>query len=199
MVIGVFIDGAYVSRVYPGRIDFLTLRSVLEREAGDVVDEAYYFNADDDPPKATKLHNKLAYPPPGGPGFRVKIYWLSRKLLNWPKALGGKPVLHPQTGKQFELTTQKAVDVGLVYHMTRSFHKRKWTKLVLAAGDADFHEPVQNLVEGENVDLYLVGTMASISQELRPYARRILEIDREPLLGELQLKVEPKQSASSTE
>ncbi len=184
-----FIDGAYVSKVFPSRIDYLALRQMIERETGDVIDEAYYFDADSDPPQATKLHNKLAYLPPSGPGLRVKIYWLHKRLLTWPKAMGGEPVIHPESQKQFELVTQKAVDVGLVYHMTRSFHKRQWRTLVLAAGDADFHEPVQSLVESENVNLYLVGTNGSISQELRPYARKIFEIDKDPLRAELQLKV----------
>lgn len=184
-----FIDGAYLAKVFPGRMDFLALRRTVEEKLADKVDEAYYFNADDDPPKATKLHNKLAYPPPEGPGLRVKIYWLTRKPLFWPRHLGGKAVLHPDNPtEQYEITTQKAVDVGLVYHMTRSFLKRKWSKLVLAAGDADFHEPVQNLVEGDNVDLYLVGSMGSISQELRPYAQAILEVDKSPLRETLQLR-----------
>jgi len=118
---------------------------MLERELDDQVDEAYYFNADDDPPKALKFHNALAYPLPTGPGFRVNIYWLHRKKLWWPKALGGAPVLHPtDSTKQYELTTQKAVDVGFVHHMTWSFLKRRWTKLVVATGDADFHEPSQH-------------------------------------------------------
>lgn len=86
---------------------------------------------------------------------------------------------------QYELVQQKGVDVGLAYHMVRSFYKRHWTKLVLCAGDGDFHEPVQNLVESENVDLYLVGAMRGISSELRPYAKRIFEIDQEPLLSKL--------------
>ena len=55
MAIGLFIDGAYVSNVFAGRIDYLALRTMLEQELADVVDEAYYFNADDDPPKAQKL------------------------------------------------------------------------------------------------------------------------------------------------
>jgi uncharacterized LabA/DUF88 family protein len=189
-----FIDGAYVSKVYPARIDYLALRTMVERELRDELDEGYYFDADDDPPKATKLHNKLQYHPPDGPGLRVKIYWLHKRLLNWPKAMGGGPVLHPTQNKQFELVTQKAVDVGLIYHMTRSFHLRRWKKLVLAAGDADFHEPVQSLVEAENVELYLVGTSASISQELRPYARRIFEIDKDPVRAELQLRVDTRQT-----
>ena len=69
--------------------------------------------------------------------------------------------------------------------MVRSFYKRHWTKLVLCAGDGDFHEPVQNLVESENVDLYLVGSMRGISSELRPYAKKIFEIDQEPLCSQL--------------
>jgi uncharacterized LabA/DUF88 family protein len=186
--IGMFIDGAYVAKSYPSRIDYRSLRKFIEEELGDAIDEAYFFSADDDPPQATKLHNALAYPPPSGPGFRVKIYWLHKKKLFWPQKYGGAPVLHPDhEDVQFELVTQKAVDVGLIYHMTRSFLKRKWTRLVLAAGDSDFHEPIQNMVENENVDLYLVGSMKGISQELRPYARKIWEIDKEPLCSRIQL------------
>lgn len=188
MNIGLFIDGAYVWKVYKEHIDYLKLRRHVEETLKDTVDEGYFFNADTDPPKAEKLHNALTFPPPKGPGLRVKIYWLQKKQLFWPKQLGGMPVVHPDDPTlQYELTSQKAVDVGLAYHLTRSYHKRKWTKLVLAAGDADFHEPVQNLVEAENVDLYLVGSMRSISEDLRPYARGTFEIDQEPLHSKLRL------------
>jgi uncharacterized LabA/DUF88 family protein len=188
MSIGLFIDGAYVWHVFQDRIKYTTLRSHIESELKDQVDEGYFFNADDDPPKAQKLHNALAYPPPGGPGLRVKIYWLQKKLLFWPKHMGGGPVMHPTIpDMQFEQKSQKAVDVGLTFHMVRSFHQRHWNKLVLAAGDSDFHEPVQSLVEGENVELYLVGSMNTISDQLRPYARRIFEIDKEPLHSALRL------------
>lgn len=189
MSIGLFIDGAYIWKSFQQeRIDYLKLRQFIEEELSDTVDEGYFFNADDDPPRAEKLHNALTFPPPRGPGLRVKIYWLSRKPLYWPRQLGGMPVIHPDNPDlQFELVTQKAVDVGLVYHMTRSYHKRQWTKLVLAAGDADFYEPVQNLVEIENVDLYLVGSVRSVSESLRPYARTIYEIDQEPLHSRLRL------------
>jgi len=186
MTIGMFIDGAYVLKTYKAPIDYLKLRLFIEDELKDEVDEGYFFNADDNPPNAEKLHNALTIPPPQGPGLRLKIYWLQKKKLFWPKAIGGGgPVVHPATGTEYVQTTQKGVDVGLVYHMTRSCHKREWTKLVLAAGDGDFHEPVQNLVESENVDLYLIGSMKNISSELRPYARRIFEIDKEPLLSQL--------------
>ncbi len=183
MPIGLFIDGSYLYKTYPGKIDYLKLRDYIERDLADTVDEGYYFNADDDPPKATAFNNFLTLPPPHGPGLRLKIYWLQKKKLFWPKQLGGGPVVHPSSGEQFELTQQKAVDVGLAFHLIRSFSKRHWTKLVFCSGDGDFHEPIQTLVEQENVDLYIIGTMQSISQELRPYARKIYEIDKEPMMS----------------
>lgn len=186
MPIGLFIDGSYVYKAFPEQIDYLKLRQLLEAELGDTIDEAYFFNSDNDPPKATKYNSYLTVPPPNGPGFRLKIYWLSKKKLFWPQSLGGHPVLHPSDpNMQFELVQQKGVDVGLAYHMVRSYYKRHWTKLVLCAGDGDFHEPVQNLVESENVDLYLVGSLRGTSAELRSYARKIFEIDQEPLLSRL--------------
>ncbi len=188
MTIGLFIDGEYFAKTYKGRVDYLKVRQFVEKELGDTVDEAYFFSADEDPPKASKLHNALTFPPPKGPGFRVKIYWLSKKVLTWPSKLGGQIVVHPEHPEiKYELTTQKAVDVGLVYCMTRSHMRRKWNKLVLASGDGDFHEPIQNLVEVENVDLYILGSTRSVSEHLRSYARNIYEIDQDPLRGQLQM------------
>lgn len=186
MSIGLFIDGSYIHKIFGERIDYCKLRTFVENELRDKIDEGYYFNADENPPRAEKLHNFLTFPPPTGPGLRVKIYWLQKKLLFWPKRLGGQPVVHPDdVHLQYELTTQKAVDVGIVYHLTRSYHKRQWNKLVVGTGDADFYEPLQNLVEVENIDLYLLGSLSSISEKLRPYARRIYEIDKEPLHSQL--------------
>lgn len=186
MSIGCFVDGSYVYKIFRGKIDYCKLRNFIEQDLKDKIDEGYYFNADENPPRAEKLHNFLTFPPPTGPGFRVKIYWLHKKLLFWPPNLGGHPVTHPDDQNlQYELTTQKAVDVGLIYHMTRSYHKRGWNKLVVGAGDADFYEPIQNLVEVENVDLFLLGSLSSMSEKLRPYARKIYEIDKEPLHTQL--------------
>ena len=147
MGIGLFIDGWYLySVVGRQKTNYLKLRQFIESELGDKIDEGYFFSADDNPPNAEKLHSALTYPPPTGPGLRVKIYWLQKKLLFWP-GQDRTPVIHPTQNYQYELTTQKGVDVGFVYHMTRSFMNRKWDKLVLIAGDGDFHEPVQGLVE----------------------------------------------------
>jgi uncharacterized LabA/DUF88 family protein len=108
----------------------------------------------------------------------VKLYWLQRKPLFWPSTLGGGPVVHPTSGEQYEITQQKAVDVGLAFHLMKSFARKGWTKLFLAAGDGDFHEVVQHLVENENVSVFLIGTMNSISEELRPYATEVIELGK---------------------
>jgi uncharacterized LabA/DUF88 family protein len=118
--------------------------------------------------------------------FRLSV--ASAQQLWWPRDMGGEQVVHPRTGQPFELVQQKAVDVGLATHLMRSHAKRGWRKLFLAAGDSDFHEPVQNLVEHENVDLVLIGTLRTISTELQPYARDILRIDE---LAEQLARVRP--------
>lgn len=187
MAIGWFIDGSYMMKVWNDygrmvnvmdRLNFTKMRTLLERELKDQVDEAYYFNAETDPgaDKTSAFYNALAFPPPSGPGLRVKLYWLQRRQLYWPAHLGGGPVVHPQTGVQYEQTQQKAVDVSLAFHLVRSHANRGWTKLALCAGDGDFHEVAQYFVETKNVDLYLIGSMETISEDLRPYARRIFEV-----------------------
>ena len=189
MSVAWFVDGEYLGKVWQylnrqDQLDYIKLRQYLEATYCDSgskerIEDAYYFNADPDPPTArtNAYHNALAYPPPGGPGLRVKLEWLSKKQLYWPKSMGGGPVVHPTTGVQYEITQQKAVDVSLAFHLTLSYSKRKWRKLFFAAGDGDFKTPIQYLVEFENVDLILLGSMATISEELRPYARDVVKID----------------------
>lgn len=178
-----FIDGAYLFKVWQrlertDRLDYLKLRVYLESSFGGRIEDAYYFNADSDPPatKQNAFHSALSYPPPAGPGIRVKLYWLQKKPLFWPTSWGGGPVIHPETSRQYELIQQKAVDVGLAFHLMRSFGHRQWKKLFLAAGDADFHEVVQHLVENEDVELVLIGSASTISSELLPYARSVIHV-----------------------
>jgi uncharacterized LabA/DUF88 family protein len=178
-----FVDGAYLFKAWQGlhrsdRLDYLKLRGYLEATFQASIDDAYYFSAEPDPPTTGvgAFHSALAYPPPNGPGLRVKLYWLQRRALSWPAAWGGGPIVHPKTGQQFELVQQKAVDVGLAFHLMRSYGQRKWRKLFLAAGDSDFHEAVQHLVEHEDVDVVLIGSLDSISSELLPYARAVVQL-----------------------
>jgi uncharacterized LabA/DUF88 family protein len=55
----------------------------------------------------------------------------------------------------------------------RSFSKIAWQKLYLVAGDGDFHEVVQHLVENEGVHVTVLGTPNSISGEIAPFVRII--------------------------
>jgi uncharacterized LabA/DUF88 family protein len=184
-----FIDGAYLGKLWMNlklpnqKLDYLLLRRYLEQNFLDAATtetfgDSYFFAADPEPPTAKQnaFHNALAFPPPNGPGLRVKIYWLQKKQLYWPNAMGGGPVVHPTSKVQYEMAQQKGVDVGLVFHLMRSFSKQGWKKLFLAAGDGDFHEPIQHLVENENVSLYLIGSLDSMSEELRPYATQIIDL-----------------------
>jgi uncharacterized LabA/DUF88 family protein len=184
-----FVDGAYLYKLWGslGRqdsLDFLKLRQMLEKDycelsANERIEDAYYFNADSEPSMARQsaFHMALQYPPPSGPGLRVKLYWLQRRQLWWPANMGGQQVVHATTGQPYEIVQQKAVDVGLATNLMRSHSKRGWRKLFLAAGDGDFHEPIQHLVEHENVSLILIGTPKTISTELQPYAQSILRLD----------------------
>jgi uncharacterized LabA/DUF88 family protein len=184
-----FVDGAYLYKVWQSlgrtdKLDYVKLRKLLEvnyldATKGEEIGDAYYFSSDNDPPTAKQnaFHTALQYPPPGGPGLRVKLYRLERRKLNWPHAWGGGPVVHPQSGQQYELIQQKAVDVGLATNLMRSFAKRAWTKLFFCAGVGDFHEPIQHLVEYENVHVVLVGTTQTISTELHSYARGFVRLD----------------------
>lgn len=178
-----FIDGAYLYKVWQSlkradRLDYLKLREYLERTFATGIDDAYYFNSDPDVASAKQnaFHSALAHRPPDGPGIRVKLYWLQKRPLSWPASWGGGPVLHPETGRHFELIQQKAVDVGLAFHLMRSYEHRKWRTLFLAAGDSDFHEVVQHLVENEGVQLILIGSEQTISGELLPYARAVVKV-----------------------
>lgn len=173
-----FVDGGYAFKAWQyaagqDRMDYSMLRHEIEKDAGEAIADAYYFNCDNDPPSAGQnaFHRFLSSPPPRGAGLRVKLYWLQTKAHEWPDHMGGGPVLHPDSGEQYITKGQKAVDVGLAFHLIRSFSKRGWDKLYLMAGDGDFSEVIQHLVENENVAVTLIGTAGSISGELAPYAR----------------------------
>jgi hypothetical protein len=154
-------------------MDFGLLRTEIEKDSGEAIGDAYYFDCDNDPPSPGQnaFHRFLSSAPPRGAGLRVKLYWLQTKAHTWPSHMGGGPILHPDSGEQYVTKTQKAVDVGLAFHLIRSHSKRRWDKLYLVAGDSDFSEVVQHLVENEDVAVTVIGTASSISGELAPYVR----------------------------
>lgn len=188
MSVAWFVDGAFVHRCWArlqrgDHLDYLKLRQHLEQHctvAGVIgsIDDAYYFHADADllTARQNAFHNALAYPPPHGPGLRVKLYQSEKRRLAWPANMGAGPVVHPVSGVAYEFIHQKAADIGFAFHLTRSFARRGWRTLLLAAGDGDFREVVQYLVEQEDVRVILIGSMDIVSEQLRPYARGMVDL-----------------------
>lgn len=178
-----FVDGGYAIKAWAtvadgAKMDYLKFRKFIEEEAGEQLGDAYYFNCDNDPPSAAQngFHNFLRSAPPRGAGMRVKLYWLQTKHHEWPTHMGGGRIVHPESGEQYVTKAQKAVDVGLAFHLMRSFNKVKWDRLYLVAGDGDFSEVIQHLVENEGVHVTVIGNSGSISSELAPFVQ-IIEFD----------------------
>lgn len=168
-----FIDGAYLFRhTSAAKLDFRVFRSWFENHLSLMFSEAYYFDADTTGERE-KFHLFLQR----NCGIRVKNYWTASTELYWPSHLGGKKVVHPETGEPYVLMRQKAVDVSLGYFLSESWHNRKWTHLVLVAGDGDFVEPITRLVEGMGVELILVGDSSSLSTHLISYASEVFHLD----------------------
>lgn len=175
-----FVDAGYAVKAWSAasqgaKLDYQKFRTFVEEDAGEKIGDAYYFNCDNDPPSTAQngFHNFLRGSPPRGCGMRVKLYWLQTKHHEWPAKMGGGPIVHPETGEQYVTKAQKAVDVGLAFHLMRSYSKVKWNKLYLVAGDGDFHEVIQHLVENEGVHVTVVGTPGSISGEIAPFVEVI--------------------------
>ncbi|WP_285435620.1 NYN domain-containing protein [Pseudomonas sp. fls2-241-R2A-110] len=178
-----FVDGGYAIKAWGSvaagaKMDYLKFRTFIEDEVREPLGDAYYFNCDNDPPSTAQdgFHKFLRSAPPRGAGMRVKLYWLQTKLHEWPSHMGGGAIVHPNTGEQYVTKAQKAVDVGLAFHMMRSFSKVGWKRLYLVAGDGDFHEVIQHLVENEGVHVTIIGNSNSISNELAPFVQ-IIEFD----------------------
>jgi uncharacterized LabA/DUF88 family protein len=164
-MMALFIDGSYLWRCWQevgtGNIDFLKLRRALEIRLSDEVVERYYFDAilGNGNSRAQQLAAIARA------GFRVKARY--RVAEETTRAIGGETV---------RVLRQKGVDVGLALSIERSHARNNWDRLILAAGDADFSELVQDLVERRAVELTLVGLHDHISADLLPYARRTITL-----------------------
>lgn len=168
-----FIDGAYLNKhTSAAKLDFRVFRTWFEKHLGSKMAEAYYFDAD-----SLKERGKFHLFLQRNCGIRVKNYWSASQELLWPPHMGGGKVVHPETGEPYVLMKQKAVDVSLGFYLSTSWHHRKWTYLVLVAGDGDFLEPVKSLVEGMGVKLILVGESNSLSPHLISYASEVFPLE----------------------
>jgi uncharacterized LabA/DUF88 family protein len=176
-----FIDAAYVYREFArryGRVDYPSLRTALAQRLAATPVASHFFNAVDEKETAAThaFHEALKKW-----HFTVHLGWLQSRGLVWAD---GSPVTHPLTGERYVLQTQKGVDVALAHHLTKSHSMEKWEYLALVAGDADFEEPVAELVKEQGVRLYLVGIEGTLSTRLQALATEILFLNSEPLRSE---------------
>lgn len=170
-MIGLFIDGSHLSicwrDVSSQQIDFIKLKIQIEATLGDTICEAYCFDA-----TSTGLTNGY-FKAMERCGIRVKLYHYAFEPVYGE---GHQPIIDPRTGKQATRWTQKGVDVGLAIHMLESHRRKGWNRLVLAAADSDFAEPVQGLVEHDAVELTTLGLPEKTSHCILPYAARRIDL-----------------------
>ena len=168
-----FIDGSYPcacwSATTSASVDAAAVRAALVAVCGGSLEVAYYFDARyADGSGREALRCAMARQ-----DFRVKANY--RIVWEWVRDELGN-VVRDRSGRIVTRACQKGVDVGLALTLDRSQRAVGWTRLALVAGDGDFAEIVQELVEGRGVELILIGCGRSTSLDLLPYAVKFVEV-----------------------
>ncbi len=105
----------------------------------------------------------------------------------------GRAVINPRSGTHASRLRQKGVDVGRALQLLQSHKRRHWRNLLLIAGDADFEQVVQQLVERQSVKLTPLGSPESTAAALASYAEQQLNLSCYlPTLARPRLRVIPK-------
>jgi uncharacterized LabA/DUF88 family protein len=177
MSAALFVDGSFLRKAWRevgghSLLRYDALRSVVEREACDTIAVAYWFDAQFPETPANDKHRAALL----RAGFRPRTHY--RVVTEIVRDRVGRPIEDPLTKTPLTTYRQKGVDVALARTIERSHHADKWTHLVLAAGDADFAELVEDLVERDGVRATLLGPPKSISLAFRPFANRIIDLQR---------------------
>lgn len=174
-MVGLFVDGSFLRKAWRevgghSMLGYDRFRALVERETNDVVAVAYWFDAQlPDAPQTDKHRAALLRA-----GFRPRTHY--RVVTEVVRDCSGRPIEDPRTKAPVTTYRQKGVDVALARSIERSRHADKWTHLVLAAGDADFAELVEDLVERDAVRATLIGNAKSISLAFRPFVDRIIDL-----------------------
>lgn len=174
-MIGLFVDGSFLRKAWRevgshAMLGYDAFRALIERELGDVIGVAYWFDAQlPDTPASDKHRAALLRA-----GFRARTHY--RVVTEIVRDRAGRPIEDPLTKAPLTMYRQKGVDVALARAIERSHHADQWNHLVLVAGDADFAELVEDLVERDAVRATLVGNSKSISLAFRPFADRIIDL-----------------------
>jgi nijmegen breakage syndrome protein 1 len=163
------VDAAYLMKAAPDSFDYLRLKNVLEREAGESFVESYYLNSTPSPltDQQNAFHTWLKTAPPRGPKMRVKLYKL--------KTLHNKC---PKCGHGFDRDVQKGVDVGIATLIIKLATQNVYDRLILSAGDGDFEDAIAYVKEELHKEFWLSGFEDSVSADLQSYANEVIWLDQ---------------------
>ena len=162
------VDAAYVFSAAPGKIDYVKLKTELEKLNGGVFYESYYLNSTQESPTEAEQSflTWLKTAPPQGPKMRVQLY----KLKN----------LHvkcPQCATPFDRHVQKGVDVGIATLMIKLATQNLYDRLLLSAGDGDFEDAISYVKSDLHKEIWISGFTNTVSADLQSYADRVVWIN----------------------
>jgi nijmegen breakage syndrome protein 1 len=162
------VDGAYMLKVVPGKLDYLKFKQVLEQLNGSSFFECYYLNSTPHPPTDAQdgFHKWLKTAPPRGPKMRVQLYDIKEMS-----------VACPSCGCQFSRQVQKGVDVGVATLILKLATQNQYERLILSAGDGDFEDAISYVKSELHKEIWLSGFEHSLAADLQSYADRVIWLD----------------------
>jgi len=157
------VDGAYLMKAAPGRIDYLQLRNALEERLKRKFAEAYYVDSTSNPPTEGQdsFYTWLKSAPPRGPKMRVRLHRIK-----------GLEVECPGCHVRFERAVQQGVDVAIATLIVKL--SAQYDTLLLAAGDGDFEDAVRYVKEELHKEFWLAGFEGRVSADLQSYADEVI-------------------------
>ena len=164
------IDGSYMMKSAPGRLDYLKLKTLLEGPGPEQRQfyECYYL----DSLKSSMTDAKdsfltwLKLAPPNGPKFRLQLYKLKELHVSCPKCKHA-----------FERMVQKGVDVGIATLLIKLAIQNKYDRLLLSAGDGDFEDAISYVKSELNKEIFIAAFQGSVSADLQSYADKVVWLD----------------------
>ncbi|GLD94894.1 hypothetical protein PINS_up003519 [Pythium insidiosum] len=154
-----------------GRIAYMKLREMLERQSGCRFRECWFFDHEpirhksphqDQSPQYTAL--KLA--PPHGPQFQLKLYAMKKYACHCRRC-----------GHSFTQNVQKGVDNGIATKALSLAYENVCDRFILLAGDGDFYDSLNLIKNILRKDLWVVGYRDTVSADLQQLASHVLWLD----------------------
>lgn len=163
----------------PGRINYLRLRHVIERELGGVW-RGYYFNSYQNEANEgrDRFNAWLQKAPPRGPGLVVQLYPLKTQPARHPfcPECGHQVRLQCPHGSAHRLFMQRQVGVDVGIATIALTQASQYDILTLTTGDADLLDAVTHLSEAGR-EIEIAGFGQSVAVELQARADRFLRLE----------------------